>query len=278
VIPTAFDYVRADTVDAALASLGEHGDEAKLLAGGHSLVPLMKLRLAAPAVIVDIGRLDTLAYIRADGAEIAIGALTRLRDIERSPLLAAQAPILAHAAGHVGDPQVRNRATLGGSIAHGDGASDLPAVVLALGGSMVVSGPRGTRTIPAGEFFLGFLECAVGPDEMLLEVRIPVLADAGWSFQKFNRRAQDWAIVGCAVVRSPIHTGVGLVNMATTPVRARATETALAAGASMADAAAVADEDTSPASDLAGSEEYRRHLCRVLVRRGLEEATAGAHG
>ena len=275
-IPTAFDYIRAESVDAALDSLAEHGDEAKLLAGGHSLVPLMKLRLAAPAVIVDIGRLDSLAYIRAEEGEIAIGALTSLRDIERSSLLAAQAPIVAYAASRVGDPQVRNRATLGGSVAHGDGASDLPAVVLALGGSMVVTGPRGTRTVPSAEFFLGFLECAVEPDEMLLEVRVPVLADAGWSFQKFNRRAQDWAIVGCAVVRASGHTGVGLVNMATTPLRARATEAALADGASISDAAAVADDGTEPASDVAGSEEYRRHLCRVLVRRGLEAAAAGA--
>jgi carbon-monoxide dehydrogenase medium subunit len=274
-IPSSFDYVRADEVDAALAALAEHGDEAKLLAGGHSLVPLMKLRLAAPAVIVDIGRLRELSYIRVDGDQVAIGALTRLRGVERSDVLATHAPIVAAAAGHVGDPQVRNRATIGGSLAHGDGASDLPAVMLALGATMVVTGPRGVRQVPATEFFLGFLECAVEPDELLLEVRIPVLRDASWSFQKFNRRAQDWAIVGCAVVRSPAHSGVGLVNMSTTPLRAHATEAALEAGSSIEDAAALADEDTSPASDLGGSEEYRRHLCRVLVRRGLEEA-AGA--
>jgi carbon-monoxide dehydrogenase medium subunit len=273
VIPSTFEYVRADGTESALAALAEHGEEAKLLAGGHSLIPLMKLRLATPAVLVDIGGLDELRYIRHEGAEIAIGALTTIRDLERSTLLAEQVPLITHAASHVGDPQVRNRATIGGSLSHGDGASDLPAVVLALGGSMLVIGPTGSRTVPASAYFLGFLECAVEPDEMLVEIRVPAVPGAGWSFQKFNRRAQDWAIVGCAAVRGSDGWGIGLVNMATTPLRATATEAALASGASAADAAGLADADTSPTSDLGATEEYRRHLCRVLVRRALEEST-----
>jgi carbon-monoxide dehydrogenase medium subunit len=275
VIPAAFDYVRAASVDEALAALAEHGDEAKVLAGGHSLLPLMRLRLAMPAVLVDVGRLDDLSFIRDEGDEVAIGALTRHATVERSDLLAEQAPLLAHAAGYVGDPAVRHRGTLGGSLAHGDPASDLPAVVLALGGTVVArSAARGERTIPATELFRGFLETALEPDEMLTEVRVPKVGGAGWSFQKFNRRAQDWAIVGVAACVRNGDTGIGLVNMGSTPVRASAAEAAVASGASAADAAAVADEGTEPTADLNASEDFRRHLARVLVRRALEEAGA----
>lgn len=270
-IPSAFDYVRAGSVDAALAALAEHGDDAKLLAGGHSLLPLMKLRLAAPSVLVDIGRLTELSYVRDAGDHVAIGGLTRHRDLETSDLLAEQAPILRHAAGQVGDPQVRHRGTIGGSIAHGDPASDLPAVLLALGATMVVLGPAGERTIAVDDFFTGFLETALEPTELLTEVRVPKVAGAGWSFQKFNRRAQDWAIVGVALVRNGT-TGIGLVNMGPQPLRAAAAEAALASGASIADAAAVADEGTEPSADLNATVDYRRHLARVLVRRALEEA------
>ena len=273
-IPASFDYFRVDSADAALAALAAHGDDAKLLAGGHSLLPLMKLRLANPAVLVDIGRVTDLSYVRDDGDHVAIGALTRHRDVERSDLLASQVPLLAHAASHVGDPQVRNRGTIGGSIAHGDGASDLPAVILALGGTMHVRGPSGDRTIAASDFFEGFLETALRPDELLTEIRVPKVPGAGWSFLKFNRRAQDWAIVGCAVVRNNGATGIGLVNMATMPIRATAAEQALASGASASDAAAVTDQGTEPASDIHGSAEYRRHLARVLVGRALVEAGA----
>ena len=272
-IPAAFDYLRAESPEAAIDALVQHGDEAKLLAGGHSLVPLMKLRLATPAVLVDVGRLGELSYIRDGGDHVAIGALTRHRDVEISGLLRAEAPILAHATSHVGDPQVRHRGTIGGSIAHGDPASDLPAVLLALGATMVAQGPDGTREIPADEFFSGFLETALTETELLTEIRVPKVAGAGWSFQKFNRRAQDWAIVGVACVRRPDATGIGLVNMASRPVRASATEAALAGGASIEDAAAVADEGTEPSADLNASVEYRRHLARVLTRRALAEAT-----
>lgn len=271
-IPAAFDYVRADSVDAALAALTEHGDEAKLLAGGHSLLPLMKLRLAAPSVLVDVGRLDDLRYINDAGDHIAIGALTRHRDLEISSLLAADAPLLAHAAGHVGDPQVRHRGTLGGSLAHADPASDLPAVVLAMGGTLVATGPNGSREIAASEFFTGFLESALAPDELLTEIRIPKLETQGWSFQKFNRRAQDWAIVGVATVRANGSTGVALVNMGSTPLLATSVMNAVTSGANAADAASLAAEGTEAQSDINASSDYREHLARVLVRRSLEES------
>ncbi len=271
-IPAAFDYVRADSVDAALSALTEYGDEAKLLAGGHSLIPLMKLRLAAPSVLVDVGRLDDLRYINDAGDYIAIGALTRHRDLETSSLLASAAPLLAHAAGHVGDPQVRHRGTIGGSLAHADPASDLPAVALAMGATIVATGPNGTREIAASEFYTGFLESALAPDELLTEIRIPKLDTQGWSFQKFNRRAQDWAIVGVATVRANGSTGVGLVNMGSTPLLASAVMDAVKSGANAADAAALANEGTEAQSDINASSEYREHLARVLVRRSLEES------
>ncbi len=271
-IPSAFDYVRADSVEGAIAALAEHGDEAKLLAGGHSLLPLMKLRLAAPSVLVDIGRLTELSYVRDAGDHVAIGGLTRHHDLEASGLLGEQAPILCHAAGQVGDPQVRHRGTIGGSIAHGDPASDLPAVLLALRATMVVRGPDGERAVAADDFFAGFLETALEPTELLTEIRVPKVPGAGWSFQKLNRRAQDWAIVGVAAVSSD-STGIGLVNMGSTPLRASAAESALDGGASIPDAAAMAAEGTEPPVDLNASAEFRGHLARVLVRRALEEAT-----
>jgi carbon-monoxide dehydrogenase medium subunit len=269
-IPAAFDYQRVTSVDEALGLLAEHGDEAKLLAGGHSLLPLMKLRLAVPSVLVDIGRLSDLSYVRDAGDHVVIGALTRHRDLETSELLAAQVPILAHVAARVGDPQVRHRGTIGGSVAHGDPASDLPAVVLALGGTLVARGPGGERTIPAQSFFEGFLQTALRSDEVLTEIRVPK-ATGGWSYQKFNRRAQDWAIVGVAAVRNST-TGVALVHMGSTPLRASATEAALASGASAADAAAVAAEGTDPPGDVNASPDFRRHLATVLVRRALEQS------
>ena len=274
-IPAAFDYVRAGSVDEALSLLGQHGDEAKLLAGGHSLLPLMKLRLATPSVLVDVGELRELSYVRDAGDQVAIGALTRHHDLEASELLGAEAPLLRHAAGQVGDPQVRHRGTIGGSLAHGDPASDLPAVLLALRATLVVQGQGGsTREVAVDDFFTGFLETALAAGELLTEIRVPKAGGAGWSFQKFQRRAQDWAVVGVACVRSNGSAGVGLVNMGSVPLRAAAVEAAVASGASVADAAAVAAEGTSPASDLNATPEYRRHLAQVLVGRALEEASA----
>jgi|TARA_B110001454_G_scaffold138362_1_gene128580 carbon-monoxide dehydrogenase medium subunit len=271
-IPVAFEYELATSAEHAITLLAEHGDEAKLLAGGHSLLPLMKYRLAAPAVVVDIGRLTDLSYIRDDGDVLAIGALTRHRDVETSDLVRSQAGLLSAATSKVGDPQVRHRGTLGGALAHGDPASDLPAAVIALGGSMVIQGPSGSREVSVDDFFTGFLETAIGEDELLTEVRIPKAPDATWSFQKFNRRAQDWAIVGAAVMVDGDRCGVGLVNMDSRPVRAGAVEAAIASGASAADAAASAADGLEPPSDLNAGVDYRCHLARVLTRRGLEEA------
>ena len=269
-IPAAFDYVRAGSAEEAVSLIGQHGDDAKFLAGGHSLLPLMKLRLAQPSVLVDIGRISDLSYIRDAGDHIAIGALTRHMDIETSSVLAEHVPLLAHAASHVGDPQVRHRGTIGGSIAHSDPASDLPATTLALGATYVAQGPNGTREIAAGDFFQGFLETSLAPDEMLTEIRVPKMQGAGWNFQKFNRRAQDWAIVGVAAWRRNGDSGIGLVNMGSTPILASSVSNALAQGASIADAAQLAAEDAEPQSDLNASPEYRVHLAKVLVRRALE--------
>jgi aerobic carbon-monoxide dehydrogenase medium subunit len=272
-IPASFDYVRAASADEALAALAEHGDEAKLLAGGMSLLPLMKLRLATPAVLVDVGRLRDLSYVRDEGDHLAIGALTRHRDLETSAVLAENCGVLQSVAAEVGDNQVRHRGTIGGSVAHGDPASDLPAVLLALDATCVARGPGGERTIAASELFEGFLETTLAPDELLTEIRVPKTGAGGFSYQKFNLRAQDWAIVGAVAVTNG-STRVALVNMATTPIRATAVEQALAGGASPADAAEQAAAGTAPPSDLNATPEFREHLARVLVRRALEAASA----
>ena len=269
-IPAPFDYIRAGSVDEVVGALTEHGDDAKVLAGGMSLLPLMKLRLATPTVLVDVGRVGDLAYVNDGGDHIAIGALTRHRDLETSDLLSRECTVLQHVASEVGDNQVRHRGTIGGSTAHGDPASDLPAVLLALDATFVARGPGGERTIAAGDFFQGFLETALAPDELLTEIRVPKTS-GGFSYQKFNRRAQDWAIVGALAVHNGT-TRVALVNMGGTPIRARAVEDALAGGASIADAAERAAEGTEPPSDLNATPEYREHLARVLVRRALEAA------
>lgn len=271
-IPASFDYLRAGSVAEAITMLSDHGDDAKLLAGGHSLLPLMKFRLATPAVLVDIGQLRELSYVREEGSHVAIGALTRHHDIANSPEVRAAAPVLAHVAGQVGDPQVRHRGTIGGSIAHGDSASDLPAVVLALGGSLVAEGPSGRREIAAHEFHLSFFEVSLEPDEILVEVRVPRAPGDRWGFEKLTKRAQDWAIVGAVAARTEEGIGVGLINMGPVPLRAAAVESAVASGAGAAEAAQLAAENTEPAADFNGSVEYRQHVARVLVRRALEQA------
>ncbi len=273
-IPAAFDYVRASSTAEAISLIGQHGSDAKFIAGGHSLLPMMKLRLAQPAVLVDISRISDLSYIKDAGDYIAIGAMTRHMDVEKSPVLAQHVPLLAHAAGHVGDPQVRHRGTIGGSIAHADPASDLPATTLALGATYVVQGPNGTREIAASDFYKSFLESDLAEDEMLTEIRVPKMNGAGWSFHKFNRRAQDWAIVGVAAWRGANGSGVGLVNMGPTPILASSVSAALAGGASIADAAALAVADAQPSADNNATVEYRTHLAKVLVRRALEQASA----
>ena len=200
-IPATFAYRRAGSVGEAINLLAENGPDAKLLAGGHSLLPLMKLRLAVPSLLIDVGRLSELSYVRDEGGYLSVGALTRHHDLEHSSLLRQQAPVLSCVAGQIGDPQVRHRGTIGGSLAHGDPASDLPAAVLALDATMVVEGPDGRREVPASDFFVGFLETSVSPDEVLTEIRVPK-APGRWSFQKFNRRAQDWATVAVVVVEA----------------------------------------------------------------------------
>lgn len=268
-IPAEFGYVRAASAAGASAALAADPD-AKLLAGGHSLLPLMKLRLATPSLLVDIGRLDELRYVREEGDALAIGALTRHRALETDPLVRGHAGLLAAAAAEVGDPQVRHRGTIGGSVAHGDPASDLPAALLALGASYLLTGPAGQRSVPASEFHLGFLETALAPDEILTEIRVPVGAGR-FAFRKFRGRAIDWAVVGVAAVATGAGVRVALVNMAGTPVRARAVEAALAAGEPAGQAARLAAEGTEPPSDLTASAGFRRHLARVLTARALAD-------
>ena len=275
-IPAPFDYVVAEHPDHAIELLGKRED-AKLLAGGHSLLPAMKLRLARPALLVDIGRIGDLSYVREDGDTIAIGALTRHTDVARAALLREHCPIVSFTAGQVGDPQVRHLGTIGGSIAHGDPASDLPAVVLALDGALVARGKGGDRTIAARDFFTGVFQTAIEPDEVLVEVRVPKLGSNGWSYTKMARRAQDWATVAVAATvertnGSIRRASIALTNMGATPLRASAAEEALAGGASIDDASLLLAEGTEPSSDHAASADFRRHLVRVLGRRALEEA------
>jgi carbon-monoxide dehydrogenase medium subunit len=272
VIPAAFDYEVAESADHAVSLLGEHGEDAKLLAGGHSLLPLMRVRLAAPSMLIDIGRIGELSYVRDGGDHVAIGALTTHEEAHFSELLQRECPIVAHTAGEVGDPQVRHRGTVGGSVAHADPASDLPTVLLALDADLVVQGPGGTRTVPAREFWKGIFESALGPQDMLTEIRVPKLGGAGWNYQKFHPRAQDWAIVGVAAVASNGGARVALTNMGETPLRATAVEQALASGADPAAAASHALEGTSPPNDALASAEYRSHLAKVLTRRAIEGA------
>ena len=280
-IPAPFDYDVAESLDHAIELLGTGGGDAKLLAGGHSLIPAMKLRIARPEKLVDIGRLSDLAYVRDGGTHIAIGALTRHAAVAADPVLAEHCPIVSFTAGQIGDPQVRHRGTLGGTLSHGDPASDMPAVMLALGAELVAQGKGGERVILATDFFTGVFETALAPDEVLVEARVPKLgASTGWAYLKANRRAQDWATVGVAALvhrdnGSVAGASVGLVNMGGTPLRAKAVEDALASGSSAADAAALVAEGAEPPSDQAGSSEYRAHLAQVIARRALEQALAG---
>ena len=268
-IPAAFDYTVAESAEHAVQLLGEYGDESKLLAGGHSLIPMMKYRLATPTQLIDVGRLDDLSYIRQENGHVAIGAMTKHRQLETSDVLAEACPMLVHVASLVGGPAVRHRGTIGGTMAHADSASDLPAAVLALGGTIVAQGPSGQREIAATDFFQGYFESALNADEMIVEVKVPANT-GGWNYQKFNRRAQDWAIVGVAVADGG--KGVALVNMGSTPLRASATEAAVADGASAGDAAALAADGTTPPEDLNANAAYRTHLAQVLTRRALEAA------
>jgi len=282
VIPPAFDYVAPSSVEEAISLLQQHGDEAKVLAGGHSLIPLMKLRLAAPAFLVDLGRIPDLSYIRDAGDHVAIGAMTTYYTLETSELLRRRLPLVAETAGVVGDPQVRNRGTIGGSMAHADPASDLPTVVKALGGTIVARGPQGERSIPAEEFFQDIWTSALVPDEVLTEVRVPyVQGEPAQAYEKFRVRASDWALVASAV-NATRHNGqiesvsVVLTNVGPIPIRATGVEQALQGQEATKDAIGAAAEHASdglePSPEFKASPEYKRHLARVLTRRALEAA------
>jgi carbon-monoxide dehydrogenase medium subunit len=273
VIPAPFEYERADSLDGAIQLLSSK-DDAKILAGGHSLLPLMRLRLARPSTLVDISRVNDLRYIKEDGDAIAIGALTRHHDVANDETLQRLCPIVPFAASKIGDPQVRHVGTIGGSVAHADPASDMPAVLLALGADMVVRGAnRASRTVKADDFFRGLFEPDLASNEVLTEIRVPKTAGRGWSYVKFNRRAQDWALVGVAALASNgTPATVTLANMSDRPVHASGVEDELAGGADPARAAERAAENTRPPSDTFASAEYRQELVKVLVRRALEEA------
>lgn len=281
-IPAEFDYIRPTSVEEAVANLVAGGEDAKVLTGGQSLMPLLRTRLSAPTVLVDCGRIDEMRGVRDDGDAIVIGAATTHFDVLHDPLVAEHAPLVAQATATVADPAIRHRGTFGGSLAHADPAGDLPTVALALGAQMVVAGPDGRRTVPASEFFVDYFTSALEHNEVLVEVRVPKLGD-GWGFdyQKFHRTAQAWAIVGvAAAVRrengSIAEARVALTNMGPTPVRATAAEAALAGAPASADAIAAAAEraadGTSPTSDIHAQADFRQHLARVLTKRAVANA------
>jgi carbon-monoxide dehydrogenase medium subunit len=276
-IPAEFDYVAPDTLKDAIDALKGGGEDAKLLAGGHSLLPLMKLRLAAPSLLVDLRNVPGLGGVSRENGGWRIGAMTCHSELEHN----AELGILARAAGTIADPQVRNRGTIGGSLAHGDPASDLPAVLLIAEGSLTVQGSGDQRSIPADELFRNYLETSIGPDEVVTEVRVPAFDDWGFGYEKFNRRSEDWAMVAVATLVKKAgdvieDVRVGLTNMGSVPLRAGAVEDALrgqpASAESIAKAAEQAAEGTDPPADLNASADYKRHLARVLTRRALEQA------
>jgi carbon-monoxide dehydrogenase medium subunit len=276
-IPAEFDYEAPESLDQAVRMLHENGDEAKLLAGGHSLLPLMKLRLAAPALLVDLRRVPGLHGVQREDGSWRIGALVPHAELETTPELG----LISRAAGTIADRQVRNRGTIGGSLAHGDPASDLPAVVLIAEGEITAQGPSGQRTLSASELFRDYLETSLAQDEVLTEIRVPALADFGFGYQKFVRRSEDWAMVAVSALVK--QTGdicedvrIGLTNMGSVPIRASAVEDALRgqplSKEAIAKAAEQAAEGTDPPADLNASADYKRHLARVLCRRAIEEA------
>jgi carbon-monoxide dehydrogenase medium subunit len=282
-IPAEFDYVRAGSVEDAVAALAEHGDDAKVLAGGQSLLPLLRMRLAYPEVVVDVGRVEEMRGVRDDGDHVVIGAMTTHHDVINNALLQSHCGLVVAATKTVADPAIRHRGTFGGSLAHADPAGDLPAVALALDAEFVIAGPGGRRTVAAADFFVDYLQTVLSPDEVLVEIRLPKLDD-GWGFhyEKFQRVVQAWAIVGVAAAvhrsnGSITEARIGLTNMGSTPLRATVTEQALAGAdlSSVADAASHAADGTSPSSDLNGAADYRQHLARVLTRRAVL-AAAGA--
>ncbi|GAA1919924.1 xanthine dehydrogenase family protein subunit M [Nocardioides lentus] len=283
-IPAQFDYLAPTTVEEAVSALAEHGDEAKIIAGGQSLLPVLRLRLNAPEMIIDLGRIEALRGVRDDGDAIVIGAMTPHAAVQKDPLVAEHAALISRAVDHLADAQIRHRGTFGGALAHADPAGDLGAPAIALGSQFVIAGPSGTRTVDADEFFVDLFETAIGEDEILTEVRVPKHTGWGAHYEKFVRVAHQWPIVAvAAAVRAEGGTiaeaRVGLTNMGNTPIRARAVEQALvgqpATEEAVAAAAAHATEGTNPPADLNGDSDYRRHLAGVLTRRAVL-AAAGA--
>jgi carbon-monoxide dehydrogenase medium subunit len=281
VIPSQFDYEAPESLEQAIRMLHENGEDAKILAGGHSLLPLMKLRLAAPTLLIDLRKVPGLHGIQRENGSYRIGAMTRHADLQSTPELG----VASKAASLIADQQVRNRGTIGGSLAHGDPASDLPAVLLASEGEVTAQGPNGQRTIAAADLFQDLLTTSLAQDEVLTEVHLPVLEGYGFGYEKFTRRAEDWAMVGvCALVKkgadgSCEDVRIGLTHMGSTALRATAAENALRGGPLDADSIAVAAEQaaegTQPPTDLNATADYKRHLARVLTGRALEEASAG---
>jgi aerobic carbon-monoxide dehydrogenase medium subunit len=282
VIPAKFDYVRPGSLDEAIQALADGGDDVKVIAGGQSLLPLLRLRLAYPELLVDVGGIDELRGVRDSGDALVIGARTTHYQLVHDPLVAEHAGLLAEATSTVADPAVRHRGTLGGALAHGDPAGDLPAVILALDATLTARGPGGEREIAAADFFVDYLTTSLEPDEILTAIRIPKLGPGwGYRYEKFHRTAQSWATVGvAALVRrsngSVAEARIGLTNMGTTPVRATAVEQAASGAEASRDAlraaAEHADEGTQPPGDLHGAPDYRRHLARVLTGRALAAA------
>jgi aerobic carbon-monoxide dehydrogenase medium subunit len=284
VISAKFDYTRPSSLGEAVSALTDGGEDAKVIAGGQSLLPLLRLRFAYPSVLVDVGGLPELRGVRDLGSSLEIGALTTHYELTRDPLIAAHCGLLAEAAGTIADPAVRHRGTIGGALAHADPAGDLPAVITTLDATLVATGPGGSRSIAPADFFTDYLTTTLAPGEILTAIQVPKLGGWGYRYEKFQVTAQAWAIVGVAAIarRSNGHVAearVGLTNMGSVPVRAHAVEAAAAGteatAAALSAAAAHADEGTNPPSDLRGAADYRRHLARVLTGRALATA-AGA--
>lgn len=286
-VPAAFDYHPATSVDEAIALLQQYGDEAKLLAGGHSLLPTMKLRLAQPGHLIDLGRISGLSYIREDGGVVAVGAMTRYVDIERSEVLKEHFALLPEGVAQIGDPQVRNRGTIGGSIAHSDPAADTPGIVLALKADIVAKGPNGVRTIKADDFFMDLFQTALQPDEVITEIRFPKPpAHTGSAYMKLANKASHYAVVGCAAVVTLDGNGtctsasVVITGASVKPTRASAVEAGLVGKkldeATIANAASHAADGLELVSDIHGSQEYRAQMAAVLARRVVARAAERA--
>ena len=282
-IPAEFDYVKAGSVDEAVAALVAGGEDSKVLGGGQSLLPVLRLRLNAPSVLVDVSGVDEMRQVADEGSSLLIGAAVTTYEVMHDDLVKAHVPLLSQTAGLVADPAIRHRGTFGGSCTHADPSGDMPSVASALDAEFVVAGPGGRRTVPASDFFVDFFTTAVGPDEVLVAVRVPKIDGWGSHYEKFHRTAQAWAIVGVAAAvkvegGSISAARIALTNMGATPIRASSVEAALVGGPATAEAitaaSATAADGTSPTSDTHADAEFRKHLARVLTARAVQKAAA----